>query len=237
MDLYDVKSSDLANFAVNARSNAGKNPRATMREPITVEDHQNSRMVVDPYHLLDCCLETDVSCMMVVTTTERARALKKRPVLISAGIGGTTPQPDLIDTGFIEIGPRLLDAAGIELKDISIFEPYDNFTDCAMRLIEDMGWCERGDVKNFIQDGRISLDGELPISTHGGLMNEGYCHGLNNALEAVQQLRGEAEDLCPDWANGNHTFDRSLCRQVHDPTVVLHCGVTGSSGLILRRDG
>ena len=237
MDLYDVTSLDLANFCVNARSNAVKNPRATFRNPITVEDHQNSRMIADPYHLLDCCLETDVGVAVVLTTVDRARALRKQPVVISAGIGGTSPTSDIIDTGLVHIGPRLLEAAGIELKDIDIFEPYDNFTDCPMRLIEDMGWCSRGEAKDFIKEGRVSLDGELPVSTHGGLMNEGYAHGLNNALEAVQQLRGEAEDLCPNWQNGEHTYDRSLCRQVRDPHIVLHSGVTGSSGLILSRPG
>lgn len=235
MDLYGVTSEDFASFVINARNNAMNNPRAIMRKPLTVEDHQNSRIIVDPYHLLDCCLETDVACAMIVTTAERTRGLRKRPVLISAGIGGSSPTPDIMDTGLVHIGPRLLQAAGIELNAIDIFAGYDNFTDCPMRMMEDMGWCKRGEAKDFIKDGRISLDGEIPVSTQGGLMNEGYCHGLNNALEAVQQLRDEAEDLCPNWQNGEHTYDRSICRQVRDPQIALHTGVTGSSGLILKR--
>lgn len=236
MGLYKVTSLDFASFCINSRDNAIKNPRAIMRQPLTVEEHQNSRMVVHPYRLFDCCLETDVACAMVITTTEQARRLKKRVVTISAGIGGGIPPDDVVDTGLIHTGPRILKAAGIELKDIDVFEPYDNFTDCPMRLIEDMGWCKRGQAKDFIKDGRISLDGELPIVTSGGLMNEGYAHGLNNALEAVQQLRGEAEDLCPDWQHGNHTYDRSICRQVRDPEVALHTGVVGGSAVILRRE-
>ena len=235
MDAYGVTSLDLANYCVNARDNAAKNPRATFRNPITVEDHQSSRMVVDPYHLLDCCLETDVGVAMVLTTADRARDLPKRPVLISAGMGGASPNAPSMDSGFVRIGPRLLEAAGIQRQDIDIFEPYDNFTDCPLRLIEDMGWCAMGESKDFILDGRIGLDGELPVSTHGGLMNEGYAHGLNNALEAVQQLRGEAEDLCPGWQSGQHTYDRSVCRQVRDPQIALHCGVMGAGGLVLKR--
>lgn len=236
MDLYGVTSLDLAEWAVNSRANAVKNPRATMRQPITVDDHQQSRLIADPYHLLDCCQETDVACALIVTTAERARALRKNPVLISAGIGGgSSPVPDIVDTNLIHIGGRLLHAADVELADIDLFEGYDAFTDLPMRMIEDMGWCARGEAKDFIKDGRISLDGELPVSTHGGLINEGYCHGFNNVLEAVQQLRGEAEDLCPNWQAGEHTYDRALCRQVRDPQVALNVSVSGSSALVLKR--
>ena len=237
MDLYGVTSLDLAHFAVNSRSNAIKNPRAMMRTPLTIEDHQQSRIISDPYHLFDCCQETDVACAMIVTSAERARALKKRPVLISAGIGGgVSPVPNIEDTNLINIGPRLLAAAGVELSDIDVFEGYDAFTDMPMRMIEDMGWCKRGEAKDFIKDGRIGLDGDLPSQTHGGLINEGYCHGFNNVLEAVQQLRGDAEDLCPNWHLGEHTYDRKLCRQVRDAEIALNVSVLGSSAIILKRD-
>lgn len=236
MDLYGVTSLDLAEWAVNSRSNAVKNPRATMRKPITVEDHQQSRMIADPYHLLDCCQETDVGCALIVTSTERAQALRKRPVTISSGIGGgSSPVKDIVDTNMVNLGPRLLRAADVELADIDLFEGYDAFTDLPMRMVEDMGWCGRGEIKDFMKDGRISLDGELPVSTHGGLINEGYCHGFNNVLEAVQQLRGEAEDLCPDWHAGQHTYDRTICRQVRDAEVALNVSVLGSSALVLKR--
>ena len=157
-------------------------------------------------------------------------------MLISAGIGGGRPLPDIVDTGLVKIGPRLLQAAGIELGDIDVFEGYDNFTDMPMRMMEDMGWCKRGEAKEFIQEGRVTLDGELPVNTNGGLMNEGYCHGFNNVLEAVQQLRGEAEDLCPGWRDGAHSYDRDCCRQVRDARIALNASVQGSSALILRRD-
>ena len=235
MHLYDVKSTDLADFCVKARSNAVKNPRAIMREPITVDDHQNSRMIVHPYHLLDCCLETDVACAMIVTTKDRAQGLKKTPVLISAGIGGSGRRPEILDTGFPHLATRLKEAAGVGLGDIDIYEAYDNFTDNPMRAIEGMGFCKPGESKDFIKEGRISLDGELPMQTHGGLMNEGYAHGINNITEGVQQLRGDAEDLCPNWQNGEHTYDRSIRRQVRDPKIALITAVTGASGLVLKK--
>lgn len=236
MGLYDVKSEDLGHFAVNARSNAAKNPRATMRDPITVEDHQNSRWIVNPYHLLDCCLETDVAVALILTTKERARALKKTPILISGGVGGPSPFEDMSDTGFKYMREKLFNAAGITLRDIDIALLYDNFTDCPMRMIEDIGWCQKGEAKDFVKTDAITLDGSIPMQTQGGLMNEGYCHGLNNALEALQQLWGEAEDLCPNWANGEHTYDRNICRQVRDPQIALHTGVVGKSSVIFRKD-
>lgn len=236
MDLYGVTSLDLAGWAVNARANAVKNPRAMMRTPITIEDHQNSRLIADPYHLLDCCQETDVACAIIVTSAERARELQKNPVLISAGIGGgSNPTPDIVDTNLIHIGARLLETADVTLSDIDVFEGYDAFTDLPMRMIEDMGWCERGEAKDFIKDGRIGLDGVLPSNTHGGLINEGYCHGFNSVLEAVQQLRGDAEDLCPGWRDGVHTYDRDICRQVRDAEVALNVSVSGTSAIVLKK--
>ncbi len=235
MDLYGVTSEDLGRYCVHARSNAAKNPRAVMRDLITLEDHQNSRMIVDPYHILDCCLETDVAGAVIITTPERARDLRKRPVLVSAAISSQTPRSDLIDTGFPQLMPRLLDAAGMELKDIDIYEPYDNFSDSPLRAVEDIGYCKRGEGKDFILGGRISLDGELPMTTHGGLMNEGYVHGFNNGMEAVQQLRGDAEDLCPNWREGEHTYDRTICRQVRDPQTALFTAVSGGGGIIFKR--
>lgn len=234
MELAGVTSEDFGRWAVGQRANAMLNPRAIMRKPITVEDHQSSPMIAEPYHLLDCCLETDVACAMIVTTAERAAELRVRPVRISAGSGGYRPS-ELVDTGMKTLGPKLLDAAGIVLGDVDVFEAYDNFTDMPMRLLEDAGWCGRGEATDFAADGRTTLDGELPMNTHGGLMNEGYCHGFNNILEAVQQLRWEAEDLCPEWADGNHTYDRTICRQVPEPEIALNASVGGLSGLILRR--
>ncbi len=235
MDTYGVTSADLGAYCVHARSNAMKNPRAIMRDPITVDDHQNSRWIVDPYHILDCCLETDVAGAVIITTPERARDLKRRPVYISAAINSQAPRADIMDTGFPKLMPRLLDSAGIELKDVDIYEPYDNFSDTPLRAVEDIGWCKRGEGKDFILGGRVSLDGELPMTTHGGLMNEGYVHGFNNGMEAIQQLRGDAEDLCPNWDEGVHTYDRTICRQVRDPEVALFTSTSGGGGIVFRR--
>jgi acetyl-CoA acetyltransferase len=205
-----------------------------------VDDHQQSRMIVHPYHIMDCCQETDVACALIVTTAERARDLKKQRVLISGAVSGsgslarTYPQENF-DTEMIQNTPRLLAAADVALKDVDFAELYDQFTGNPFYLTEDIGWCKRGEAKDFFGDGHMELDGDVPMQTHGGLMNEGYAHGLNHPLEAVQQLRGEAEDLCPNWQAGEHTFDRKLCRQVRNAEIGLSVASMGNSALVLRK--
>ena len=235
MDRYGVESADLGRFGVKVRANANKNPRAMMRDIYSLDDHQNSRWVIDPYHLLDCCLETDVACAMIITTKERAAALRQTPVHISAGIGGPSPLDDLLDTNVKMIRDELFGAADITVQDIDVAMLYDNYTDCPMRMIEEIGWCGPGEAKDWVTEDHMSLDGSIPLQTSGGLMNEGYCHGLNNALELVQQLRGQAEDLCPDWQDGVHTYDCTICRQVRDPEIGLHAAVLSKSAVVLRK--
>lgn len=235
MERYGVESVGLGEFAVRSRAHAVNNPRAHMRTPITLDDHQNSRWIVEPYHLLDCCQESDVACAVLVTTTERARQEARNPVAILSGIAGLGRFTDLADTAFKQAGRTLLDGAGIQLGDIDLAMLYDNFSDCPLRMIEDLGWCGHGESVDFVRENHTTLDGRIPMQTSGGMLNEGYCHGFNNALEAVQQLRGEAEDLCPGWGSGVHTFDRSICRQVRDPQIALHTGSLGKSAMILGR--
>jgi acetyl-CoA acetyltransferase len=235
MDLYGVTSADLGDFAVQSRGHARNNPRAMTRSPLTLADHQASPWIADPYHLLDCCLEADGACALLVTSAERARDLEKPAVVILGGVGGPTIFGDLVDTGFKYMSSRLFATAGVSRDDIDVALLYDNFSDGPMRMIEDIGWCGRGESKDFIREGRTSLDGQIPLQTSGGMMNEGFFHGMNNALELVQQLRGDSEDLCPNWHMGEHTYDRSICRQVRDARVGLHCGSTAKTAMLLGR--
>ena len=236
VDAYGVTSSDLGAVAVNARQHAQTNPRAyTFGKPITIEDHQASRMITEPYRLLDCCLETDGAAALLVTTAERARSLRKRPVLISGVAGSRDPVDDVVDTPIRRFAPRLYEAAGIERDDIDLGQLYDAFSDMPMRQLEDLGFCGRGEAKDFLASEGAGLDGRLPLQTAGGLMSEGACYSVHNLVEAVQQVRGEAEDLCPGWRDGEHTYDRSICRQVRKHDVALHIMGRADSGAILRR--
>jgi acetyl-CoA acetyltransferase len=236
MERYGVTSEDLAQVAVNNRRNASLNPRAVFRNPITVEDHQSSRWICEPYHLFDCCSETDGAVAMLLTTTERARDLRKPPVRILGGVGGSSRLHDLAATYASVSRDQLLASAGVSLDEIDLFEPYDDFTDQPMRLLEDVGFCGRGEAKDFIGEGNTLLDGRLPTSTNGGLLSEAYVHGFNTVASAVEQVRGEAEDLCPDWRKGVHTYDRMQCRQVRDARTAMTYAVLGNSALVFRRD-
>jgi acetyl-CoA acetyltransferase len=236
VDGYGVTSRDLGAVAVNARTNAQANPRAYMfGRPMTIDDHQASRMVAEPYRLLDCCLETDGAAALLVTTAERARTLRKQPVLISGVAGSRNAVEDVVDTPVKHFAPRLLEAAGIARDDIDLAQLYDVFSDQVMRQLEDLGFCGRGEAKDFIASEGIGLDGRLPLQTAGGLMSEGACYSVQNLVEAVQQLRGEAEDLCPGWRDGDHTYDRSFCRQVRKHDVALHMMGRADGAAILRR--
>lgn len=233
MARFGTTTLDFAHLAVTQRKHATLNEKAQMRKPITIEDHQSSRWIVYPYRLLDCCLQTEGAVALVVTSAERARDLPHPPVYIMAGIGGYAPTADLWETNGVHCAPLLFEGAGITPRDVDFAEIYDPFTFMCMAHIEDLGFVKKGDIGGWVREGRNGLDGELPVNTHGGLLSEGYIHGLNHVVEAVQQLRpeGVVDDLC----HGPHTYDRSTCRQVRNPEIGLVCGERVGSAVLLRR--
>ncbi len=235
MARYGTTTVDFAHLAVTERQHALLNTKAMMRPkgPITVEDHQNSRWIVYPFRLLDCCQESDGAVALVVTSMEHARDLKHAPVAIMAGIGGPARQTHYDFTNAARSAPLLFGGAGITPRDVSFAEIYDPFTFMCMTHIEDFGLVKKGEIGPWVREGHNKLDGELPVNTHGGLLSEAHIHGLNHFIEAVQQLRPEGviDDLC----GGPHTYDRSVCRQVRNPEIALVCGECGDSAMLLRR--
>lgn len=200
---YGTTSRQLGAVAVACRKHAALNERAMKREPITIEDHQASRWIVEPFRLLDICLESDGACAVLVTSRERARDLRHRPVQIAAAAygGGPMPGDDLFDglrwrdhaENYAHyIGDELFGRAGIERSDLDFAEIYDCFTYSVIMQLEGFGICAPGEAASFVQDGRIELGGKFPINTHGGLLSEAYIHGFNHITEAVSQLRGDA---------------------------------------------
>ena len=192
---YGTKSEDLAHIAVSTRKHASLNKNATLRKPITIEDHQQSRMIVAPLHLLDCSLESDGGGAVLVTSVERARDFPKRPIAI-LGMGQHHPHFSLLDAPTLttlggkkssEMAYRM---AGLGPKDMDFAEIYDCFTITALITLEDYGFCAKGDGKDFVKDGRIGLGGELPLNTHGGLLSQAHLEGQLHITEAVKQLRG-----------------------------------------------
>ncbi len=192
---YGTRSEDLAEIAVSTRKHACMNKNATMRNPITVADHQQSRKIVDPLRLLDCSLESDGGGAVLVTSAERAKDFSKPPVLI-LGMGQHHPHFSLMDApSLTTLGGRkssemAYTMAGLSPKEMDFAEIYDCFTITTLITLEDYGFCRKGEGKDFVKGGRIEVGGELPVNTHGGLLSQAHLEGMLHVTEAVKQLRG-----------------------------------------------
>ncbi|MBO9521018.1 MAG: lipid-transfer protein [Nocardioidaceae bacterium] len=208
MHEHGLTSADLAEVSVAARAHAATNPAARFyRRPITTEDHQESRMIVEPLRLLDCCLETDGGAAVVVTTEDRARETG-RPYAVIAGVATAAGpdqhlmasyyRPDILDFGELtRVADQVWNRAGLGPADIDVAVLYDHFTPMVLAQLEAWGFCERGEAKEFVRDGNIRVGGRLPVNPHGGQLGEAYLHGMNGINEAVRQLRGEAANQVP----------------------------------------
>jgi acetyl-CoA acetyltransferase len=232
MHEYGATSEDFGAVAVADRRHAATNPAAWFYEqPITIEDHQQSRWIVEPLHLLDCCQESDGAVALVVTSAERARDLPHPPAVIEAAAQGAGPDQHMMTsyyrddiTGLPEMGlvARTLWAdSGLGPADIQTAVIYDHFTPFVLVQLEEFGFCGRGEARHFVADNGIELEGRLPVNTHGGQLGEAYIHGMNGISEAVRQVRGTAVN------------------QIGGTEHVLVTAGTGvpTSGLILGRDG
>lgn len=201
MHEYGATSLDFGRIAVADRKHAAVNPKAHFyQRPVTLEDHQNSRWIVEPLHLLDCCQESDGGQALLVTTLERAKDLKGVPAVIAAAAQGVSEDQHMMRsyfrdsiTGIPEMGlcaRQLWAQSGLTTADIHAAIFYDHFSPLVLPQLEEFGFCERGDAKDFIKDGAIELGGRLPINTHGGQLGEAYIHGMNGIAEAVRLVRG-----------------------------------------------
>jgi len=199
MHEYGITSRQLGAVAVAFRKHASLNPIAQMRELFTIEDHQDSRWVVEPLHLLDCCLVSDGGRALIVTSAERARNLKQPPVYIM-GMGQGHPFNDylqrqaLTETGTEQSGKTAFAMAGIKPKDVDVCAIYDSFSFVVPMQLEDLGFCGKGEGGAFAEEGRIALGGELPTNTSGGLLSEVYIQGWVGPHEGVRQLRGDCSE-------------------------------------------
>ena len=220
MHEFGTTSEQLAEIAVTMRRHASMNPLAKFRDPITVEDVLSSRVVSSPLHLLDCCMISDGGGAVVVTSAERARDLKKKPVYLlgaaeacyhtSAGVR------DLTNAAAKQSGPKALERAGVAHKDINMAMIYDSFTITVLVTLESLGFCKKGEGGAFVQNGRIGLGGALPINTDGGGLSSNHpgMRGIFLVIEATKQLRGECGD-----------------RQVKDCKIAMVHGTGGTLGL------
>jgi len=230
MHEYGTTPEQLAEVAVATRKWATLNPKAFMRDPITIDDVLSSRWISEPLHLLDCCLVTDGGGAVVIVSRERARDLPRPPVWI-LGHGesfthlGISTMPDLTTTPAVHSGAAAFAMAGLTPADVDVVEVYDSFTITVLLTLEALGFCGRGESGAFVSGQRTAPGGDFPLNTNGGGLS--YCHpgmyGIFTLIEATRQLRGECGP-----------------RQVEGARVALANGTGGvlssAATLVLGRD-
>ena len=199
MELYGTTSAQFAEVAVSGRHNAILNGNAMMKSPMTVADHQASRMIADPFRLFDCSLESDGGAAIIVSRADCARDLQAPAIEVLGVAEGhpdspstITQRPDLSRLGLDKAAPRAFAMAGVTHADIDVAEIYDCFTYVVIRQLEALGFCALGEGGPFVASGAIRLNGKLPINTHGGLLSQAHLAGMNHIVELVRQLRGVA---------------------------------------------
>ncbi len=232
MHLFGTTRDDFASVALTARDNAQRNPGALMTEALTRDDYFAAPMLADPHCLFDFCLESDGAIAAVVVATERARDLAQQPVTIQAAAHGgardwgrsmywlNMPDEDFASSGHASIARHLYARAGLEPRDVDVALIYDHFTSQVIMQLEDYGFCDKGEGGPFVTSGAIAMAGSLPVNPDGGQLSGGFVWGMTHIREAVQQLRGTAQN------------------QVNGAEIALVTGgpsVTPISGLLLAR--
>jgi acetyl-CoA acetyltransferase len=219
MHQYGTTSEQLAEIAVTMRRHASLNPHAKYRDPITVEDVLASRIISSPLHLLDCCVISDGGGAVVLTSLERARDLRRPPVVIVGGAEAAQHSGigtrDLLDIAARQSGPLALARAGIRHDDVDVALVYDSYTITVLATLEALGFCAPGEGGAFCAGGRIGLGGVLPVNPDGGGLSSNHpgMRGIFLVIEATRQLRGECGP-----------------RQVSDARIALIHGTGGMLG-------
>ena len=233
MHLYGTSREDFAEVALSTRANAVDNPHATLRKPLTRDDYFAAPMLADPHCLYDFCLENDGAVAVIVTSLERARDLRQRPIRVLASCHGgardwgrsiywmNMPDETFASSGHAAVAQRLYAMAGVGPRDIDTAQIYDHFTSQVIMQLEDYGFCAKGEGGAYVRSGAIRYrGGSLPVNTDGGQLSCGYVWGMTHVREAVEQLRGVAV---------NQVADAELALVTGGPSVIP------VSGLILAR--
>src|SRR3954447_16875718 len=248
---YGTTPEQVAAVKAIHSEHASNNPKAMYPQRYTVRDVVNSRIIVKPLHLLDCCVETDNGTAIVVTSAARAKDCKHTPALIRAVVGRCNkPRMDMhyqhgpISTVAGHYAKEILwPNAGLGPQDVDVTGSYDAFTFTTMLQLEDYGFCKKCEGGGYVSDGTIRLGGKRPNNTSGGHLCEGYTHGMNMVIENVRQLRHDADDSCPIGPDGKrqHTYDyrEGGCRQVKNGEVSANLGwaMPGTGSAMVMRKG
>ena len=200
---YGYSTEEFGRVAVLCRKHAATNPHAMMYgRPITLDEHQASRWISEPLRLLDCTLDTDGACAAIVVSAEKAKTLELAPVYVAAAAQGTGSRTEMMTSYQRHTLVRLEEAEAVagELyrsaemtpADVRMVQIYDHFTPLVLMALEAYGFAKPGKAPELLREGKLELDGAMPMNTHGGHLGEGYLHGFGHIVEAVRQLRGTA---------------------------------------------
>ncbi|BBY80306.1 hypothetical protein MPUL_14640 [Mycolicibacterium pulveris] len=198
MQLYGTTKEQLGWVAINGRRNAGQNPRAVYRDPITMDDYLTARPVSDPFGLLDCDVPVDGSIALVISTASHRADTPNGAVTVEAaggasGAGGWSGRADYPKMAATDAAADMWAATTLKPTDVDVAELYDGFTFLTLAWLEALGFCADGEAGPFVEGGtRIAPDGQLPLNTYGGQLSAGRMHGYWVLHEACQQLRGRA---------------------------------------------
>lgn len=228
---FGATAEQLGWVALVCREHACMNPKAMFYgRPITMKDYLESRMIVEPLRLFDCCVDTDGAVAIIVTSAERAKDLKQRPAYILGATQGIATQGEMMTSYYRPMisvlpeswyaGEELWRVTGVSPKDVDVAQFYDAFTPLIPMQLEEYGFCGVGEGAAFCEGGdRIRVGGEIPCNTSGGHLSEAYIHGMNLIAEGVRQIRGTSTS------------------QVKDAELSLVTGGLGvpTSALLLRR--
>jgi acetyl-CoA acetyltransferase len=218
MALYGTTQDQLGAIAVSTREWATRSPLAQMRDPITLDDYHASRWIIEPLHLLDCCLVSNGAVAVIVSSAERAPSMAQPPVYVwGMGQGhpgdtnraGSNPETE---TGAKLAAETAYRMAGVGPEDVTVCELYDCYTYTVLVTLEDYGFCKKGEGGPFVEDGKLGPGGSLPTNTGGGELSGYYMWGMTPLSEGIIQGRGQGGD-----------------RQVEKNDVIL---VTGNGGIL-----
>ena len=203
-----VSPDTLKAVSLAAYHHAQQNPRAVMHgRPLTSEDYDNSRWIVEPFHLFDCCLENDGAAALILVPKERAKDFRHAPAYVLGGATGVPERaaagvhnaPDYATSNFKSVAPHMYEMAQMGAEDIDVAQVYENFTGGVVMSIIEHGLCTYETANEFITyENLIAPNGTLPINTSGGNLAECYMHGLELQIEAVRQIRGDSYNQVPD---------------------------------------
>jgi acetyl-CoA acetyltransferase len=232
-ELYGTRAEQLGAIAVALRRHANGHPDAVMRDKtLSLADYLAREPFIDPLRIEDCCLISDGACAFVMTSADRARDLRQRPVLVEGvGYAGAIEgihfamEPEFASTPHRMSAPGAFAMAGLSPAEVDVLAVYDPFTIVALMAIEDLGFCPKGEAGRFVEGDRLAFDrgrsrGGLPFNTHGGMLSHSYLLGINHVVELVRQLRGEAAN------------------QVADAEIAVYGGFSGvDAGTMIMRRG